>query len=315
MYKKILSILMVITLVLGLAVGCGKDDDGDINNNQEIKLGELEFETVNTSNIDNEYLKQWIQENTLKEGLYKSETIDGNVYVLLSSGQKNTGGYSVEVTSVIGNENKILINGKLKSPKEGELVTEAITYPYTLIKLEEDNRQVELGDFQNNKIEEQSKVAEKRLGTYVGQIDSNAIEIDIDGESNAYTLSENIKGYFNIDDSSYKGIKEKDEVEIIYYANEETGQLMITDIKKVDTEGAIEDVTIGVYLGKMGNNLVEIEVSGEETSFRLTDDTRNLMDNNIITEGDTVSLFYEKDSKGQYVITQIQKEPGFYLNK
>ncbi|ERI92657.1 hypothetical protein HMPREF1982_02266 [Clostridiales bacterium oral taxon 876 str. F0540] len=60
---------------------------------------------------------------------------DGWYYIAVFSGKKSTGGYSIKVLSVEDNEGKTTIVVEEKAPKQQDIVTQAITYPYTVIKL------------------------------------------------------------------------------------------------------------------------------------------------------------------------------------
>lgn len=56
-------------------------------------------------------------------------------YVAIFSGQKSTGGYGLNVKSVEDNEGITSIVVEETSPAPGSFVTQAITYPYVLIKI------------------------------------------------------------------------------------------------------------------------------------------------------------------------------------
>lgn len=315
MYKRMLSLFFVAVMVLGLFVGCGNKDNDDMNGDKDVQLGELEYETVDSKTVKDKSLKQWIEENSKKEGVFTSEVYDNNVYILLGAGEQNTGGYSVEVTSVIGKEDAIEINGKLNAPKEEDSVITAITYPYTLISVKKDNRKIELGDFEKTNKDEASGEKKNEAGVYVGQIDSNSIEIAINNKTNAYWLNEDVKGYFEPGNDSYRTIKEGDSVQFSYYQDKGTGQLIITEIHRTNEEGSIEDIVIGAYKGLIDNNSVEISVDGETMAYRLTDQGKAYLEEETIYVGDIVSFTYNENDNGQRVITDIRKEPGYYLNK
>lgn len=55
--------------------------------------------------------------------------VDGTLYLMVSGGERNSGGYSVEIKSVEGKDRTLYVSAVLHSPKPGQLVTEAITYP------------------------------------------------------------------------------------------------------------------------------------------------------------------------------------------
>jgi len=61
------------------------------------------------------------------------------------------------------------------------------------------------------------KVVLEKEGTYVGLIDSNSIEIVVDGEPKAFRLTEEIRDYFNSSSSSFKDFKKDDSIKLYYY--------------------------------------------------------------------------------------------------
>lgn len=62
--------------------------------------------------------------------------VDGALYLMVSGGQRNTGGYSVEIRSIAVSENVVRVSARLHSPNAGDMVTQAITYPKAFAKVE-----------------------------------------------------------------------------------------------------------------------------------------------------------------------------------
>ena len=56
-------------------------------------------------------------------------------FVILNMGEKSTGGYSVAVESVQETEKNIIINVKESSPELGTMVSQVITYPFCVVKI------------------------------------------------------------------------------------------------------------------------------------------------------------------------------------
>jgi hypothetical protein len=50
-------------------------------------------------------------------------------------GKKNTGGYSIGIESAVETEANIIINVKESSPETNSMVTQSITYPYCVVKI------------------------------------------------------------------------------------------------------------------------------------------------------------------------------------
>lgn len=95
----------------------------------------LEFETVDEETIkDNEFLSDLYDKNHRSKGVYS--LIDGDyMYVLVSVGEKSTGGYAVEVESITEvTAGTAYIHAVLSSPSSDSNVTTALTYPNTMVK-------------------------------------------------------------------------------------------------------------------------------------------------------------------------------------
>lgn len=63
----------------------------------------------------------------------ESTTAEGEeVYVAVLWGEKNTGGYAVEIESASLEGERVEISVALQSPPEGAIVSQALTYPYAI---------------------------------------------------------------------------------------------------------------------------------------------------------------------------------------
>ncbi len=65
------------------------------------------------------------------------------LYLLVTYGEKPTGGYSVEIADIRENEGKLIVTAYFTEPGEDEMVTQALTYPYDLAMLEDPGLPVE----------------------------------------------------------------------------------------------------------------------------------------------------------------------------
>ncbi|MGH3086681.1 MAG: protease complex subunit PrcB family protein [Rubrobacteraceae bacterium] len=61
---------------------------------------------------------------------------DGGAYLAVFWGRKNTGGYAVEVEAARLEGERVIVELALKSPPEGAIVTQALTYPYAIARIE-----------------------------------------------------------------------------------------------------------------------------------------------------------------------------------
>ncbi len=87
----------------------------------EIFTEEKEFKML----LGDEELKKFVQPNDIAT----------SNFILLNMGEKTTGGYSIEVVNVEELSDKIIVTVKENSPKVGENVTNAITNPYCVVKI------------------------------------------------------------------------------------------------------------------------------------------------------------------------------------
>ena len=66
-----------------------------------------------------------------------SYSADGCLYIVVGFGQKETGGYSVQVNELYLTENAIVIDTDLLGPAQNEEVSQAPSYPYVVICTED----------------------------------------------------------------------------------------------------------------------------------------------------------------------------------
>jgi len=98
-----------------------------------ITVNNINFEVVGLQELKPS-LKSYFEGKKAYKGYstYKSE--DEYLYVAVFSGRKRTGGYGIKVLHVEDNEGKTVVTVQETSPKPSTYVTQAITYPYTVIR-------------------------------------------------------------------------------------------------------------------------------------------------------------------------------------
>ncbi|NLK02837.1 MAG: protease complex subunit PrcB family protein [Clostridiales bacterium] len=126
-FKTLASLLIIVFITFGL-MGCKKND-------QEIKkLKDLEFTVVADADLPGE-LKEIIDEK--KELPFKLHYSNkDHLYIVVGYGKQNSGGYSIAVEELFLTDNAIYIDTNLIGPSENDLVTQGVTYPYVVVKLE-----------------------------------------------------------------------------------------------------------------------------------------------------------------------------------
>ncbi len=130
MLKRILIIALTFIIMLG-TFGCN-EKEGEI----------IQFEpVVDTDNLPEE-VETWVNDSLHTYG--GQSFVDGNkLYLLVTYGEKPTGGYSVNITGVVKEKDKIIVTANFIEPGEDEMVTQALTYPYDLVIIETSDLPVE----------------------------------------------------------------------------------------------------------------------------------------------------------------------------
>ena len=101
---------------------------------QGIVNNKINFEVVSEKDTP-ETLMEMINKNKDQRGfVYIVDDSTGYIYIAVMSGTKPTGGYSVEVTGVEDNEGRTNVFVKELSPSKDAMVTQDITYPYTIVR-------------------------------------------------------------------------------------------------------------------------------------------------------------------------------------
>jgi hypothetical protein len=79
-------------------------------------------------------LKMLQNDQNLRKKISPNDIQNSN-FVILNMGEKATGGYSIGVDSVLETDNNIIITVKDNNPKPGDMVTQVITYPFCVVKI------------------------------------------------------------------------------------------------------------------------------------------------------------------------------------
>lgn len=122
-----LTILSGILAVLLAAGGCGMVRD------HTEKMGDLEYTVLSPDEFPPQ-LSQAIEEKKA-EMFRMTYTDEGYLYICVGYGEQETGGYSITVKELYETANGIYIDTTLIGPKEGEQISEAVSYPFLVIKL------------------------------------------------------------------------------------------------------------------------------------------------------------------------------------
>jgi len=221
----LVSLLVVVSVVVA---GCSIA--GAVDEDTQPVTGRMEYEIVDVSSAEltQGELAEWYDTHHVKRGLH-SFTAGDYLYILLSAGEKPTGGYALEDLVLYGTETEIEVTANLRCPGEDEMVTQALTYPHLLVRIPDDDRHLVLGGISG---EETVTEAHVDSGRYVGQVDSNSIEIRISGVPDeiaprVFQLSDELKERFD----EYE-LETGDEI-LFTYVPSEGRQPVIVEIRKM----------------------------------------------------------------------------------
>ncbi len=80
-------------------------------------------------------IEEWVE---YSRGIWLAQTreYEGSLYLLVTYGEQPTGGYRVEITDVVEEDDQLTVYVEYTEPGEDNIVTQAITYPYDLVKVE-----------------------------------------------------------------------------------------------------------------------------------------------------------------------------------
>ncbi len=125
--KRVVATLLFVVMIIPL-VGCKTETAKDK------KVKDLEFTIV--EEVDQpEQLKTKIEEKKLQH--MKLSYNDGEfLYVVVGYGEQKSGGFSIQVNDFYETANAIYIKTTLLGPNASDTVTQALTYPYVVIKTE-----------------------------------------------------------------------------------------------------------------------------------------------------------------------------------
>lgn len=132
--SAIAVLLLTIILISVVLTGC-KSVNTDVK-----KIKDLEFTVVEDPDVPGE-LKEFIDEK--KAVPFKmTYTNKDSLYIVVGYGEQRTGGYSVTVDDLYLTKNAIYINTNLVGPSKDASVSQSLTYPYVVVKLERRDEKV-----------------------------------------------------------------------------------------------------------------------------------------------------------------------------
>ena len=229
--KMVRTIIIIAIVLLTISlVGCQSSPEEDA----------LSYEIVTIGDIDNDDVIKWYDTYYSESGTHQvvTEDLSDYTFLLISAGEKPTGGYSIVLKSNLLEGEKYLFTAELTAPKPDQVVTEALTYPNLLIKVKNKEDQLIVGQLITDDtgiVEEEDFIFENVLGLYIGQIDNNFIEVQID-ENSSFVSDADIPNNpmsFMVDEtvqSDLLSVEDGSNIEFDCYLNE-NGTYVIVSIK------------------------------------------------------------------------------------
>jgi hypothetical protein len=128
--KKVILYITVLTLI-AMFTGCAQPPGSD---GTEPETKEIKYETVSKDDLGSETVEK-IESVKHKKGYMLLTEDEEYAYLFIGSGEKPTGGYDIKIKSVTQTGDKTLISVEEISPGKDDMVTEALTYPYIIVKI------------------------------------------------------------------------------------------------------------------------------------------------------------------------------------
>lgn len=102
---------------------------------EESASNKLSFEIVDSSNIPKVLLEKVNKIKKQRGFTYYKDDSSGSIYLVVLMGEKPTGGYSISVVDVEDYDDKIKVQVQERVPDRNQMVTMALTQPYTVVKI------------------------------------------------------------------------------------------------------------------------------------------------------------------------------------
>ncbi|MGG1684979.1 protease complex subunit PrcB family protein [Pseudalkalibacillus sp. NRS-1564] len=144
------SLLLVISMMFVILAGCGNNSSQTSNesNGGEQMQENIAFETVEMQNAPKD-VQTTVQQKWLEKSTFTIPSND-DLYIIITRGEMPTGGYSVSIDSIIKEGNEIVVSYFYTEPKKDDMVTQAITKPIVISKIEMTNTRVNFKEIQKS---------------------------------------------------------------------------------------------------------------------------------------------------------------------
>jgi len=133
-------------------------------------------------------------------------------------------------------------------------------------------------------------------GIYIGQIDNNSVEIEVNDKPISFILTDETK-------EAIEKVDENEKIKFVYFQNQDK-QFVLVSITKTDSSEEVSKTDIGIYVGQIDNFSIEVQVDDTPKAF-ISYDMDKLLKG--IMEGDKVEVQYTENEQGQLDLKSIKK--------
>ncbi|MDD4834752.1 MAG: S-layer homology domain-containing protein [Lutispora sp.] len=260
-------------------IGQVEDDEDE---DEDVAREDIKYTNVSYSNLPTS-IQKYVDTLRATKG-YKAYKLEDKIYLAAFMGKKNTGGYAIKIEDLYKYE---LSNGKYVieavveeiEPASGSIVTQAITYPYTIVKL---------NSFDNisriNFIDENGKVlAQKSIENLdkettatgvLNKIDNNYIYIKVGTSpvSTKYEISEDAKVYVNNKAADIEDLKLDMNLKLT----------LVNDIvTKISADYQVNEVEGTIQFVDISKKQIRVKYDTRLTTYKVDDSTEITLDGKI----------------------------------
>ncbi|UMZ74276.1 protease complex subunit PrcB family protein [Natranaerofaba carboxydovora] len=142
-FRTIIAIAVVVLMIAtGVAIGrIGKGDENSVKEPAEVKT-EVKYEVIEENDALQDDIFEAIMDLKVERGYFvfgepAFEVENEKNYLLISSGEKRTGGYDIVLEEIEEKEGVLKVTVKETEPGDDEMTIQALTYPYIVLALDE----------------------------------------------------------------------------------------------------------------------------------------------------------------------------------
>lgn len=132
--NKIILSVVIFTLSCASNTKIDYSDFEVIYKSSYLGKSEKGFELIQTYKTYSELIKRLELEEVEDEYFFDIDFSNQSILVVYL-GERNTGGYSIDVSNIYWNKNNLVVQTSETKPQKGEMVTMAITNPYCIVKI------------------------------------------------------------------------------------------------------------------------------------------------------------------------------------